>query len=283
MSQQQLSVASYKSGLKPIWCAGCGDYGAINPFYQALLACEIQPKDTVIVSGIGCSGRFPYFCNTYGFHGVHGRALPTAAGMKLANPKLNIFAVGGDGDGLGIGGGHLPHVARKNVDMMYLLLDNSIYGLTKGQSSPTSPLDMKSKTAPYAFLEEPLNPLAMYVGYGISFIARGFSGKPKQLKELFTAAIRHRGFAMVHVMSPCVSMNPYVTFDTMKEMYEELPADHDASSRLAAMEKALDTSKMWTGIFYREERPTIHDRLDELEGRAGGRYKDLGELLAHYK
>ncbi len=283
MSTQELTLATYKSGLKPIWCAGCGDYGAINPFYQALLACEIQPRNTVIVSGIGCSGRFPYFCNTYGFHGVHGRALPTAAGMKLARPDLDIFAVGGDGDGLGIGGGHLPHVARKNLDITYLLLDNSIYGLTKGQSSPTSPLDMKSKTAPYGFLEEPLNPLAMYVGYNVSFIARGFSGKPKQLKELLIQAIRHRGFSIVHVLSPCVSMNRQVTFESMKQLYAELPEDHDPTSRVGALERALDTSRLWTGLFYREERTTIHDRVEELEERAGGPYKDLGELLAHYK
>jgi 2-oxoglutarate ferredoxin oxidoreductase subunit beta len=283
MSTTELTVATYKSDLKPIWCAGCGDYGAINPFYQALLACEIQPKDTVIVSGIGCSGRFPYFCNTYGFHGVHGRALPTAAGMKTANPELNVFAVGGDGDGLGIGGGHVPHVARKNVDMVYILLDNSIYGLTKGQSSPTSPLTMTSKTAPYGFLEEPLNPITMYLGYGVSFIARGFSGKPKQLRDLFTAAIRHKGFAIVHVMSPCVSMNQQVTFASMKEHYAELPPDHDPGDRLKAMEYALQADKLWTGIFYRQERLTLHQRLDELEARAGGRYRNLAELLSQFK
>ena len=282
MSVEQLTIASYKSSLKPIWCAGCGDYGAINPFYQALLACEIQPKDTVIVSGIGCSGRFPYFCDTYGFHGVHGRALPTASGMKTANPQLNIFAVGGDGDGLGIGGGHIPHVARKNVDIVYVLLDNSIYGLTKGQSSPTSPLPMLSKTAPYGFLEEPLNPLAMYLGYNVSFIARGFSGKPKQLKELFIQAIRHRGFAIVHVMSPCVTMNQHVTFESLKQLYAELPEDHDPSNRGMAFERTLDTSRLWTGLFYREERPTLHDRLADLNERAG-RYENLKELLARYK
>lgn len=274
----ELKVSTYKSGLKPIWCPGCGDYGAINPFYQAMLACELLPKDTVIVSGIGCSGRFPYFVSSYGFHGVHGRALPTAAGMKTANPKLNIFAVGGDGDGLGIGGGHLPHVARKNVDIVYILLDNSIYGLTKGQSSPTSPLPMISKTAPYGYLEDPLNPLAMYLGYNVSFIARGFSGKPKQLKELFTKAIRHRGFSLVHVMSPCVTMNMDVTFESMKEIYEPLPEDYDTGNRLAAFDKALDTSKLWTGIFYQEQRPTLQDRMDNLVERAGT-YESLSELL----
>ena len=279
---QQLTVADFKSDLKPIWCAGCGDYGAINPFYQALVACEIEPKSTVIVSGIGCSGRFPYFCNTYGFHGVHGRALPTAAGMKSANPQLNIVAVGGDGDGLGIGGGHLPHVARKNVDMVYILLDNSIYGLTKGQSSPTSPLDMTSKTAPYAFLEDPLNPVAMFLGYDVSFIGRGFSGKPKVLKELFIKAIKHPGFAIVHIFSPCVTMNKQITFSSMKEIVKDLPEDHDPSNRLKAMEYALDTQTFWTGVFYQQQRSTLQERWEQLEKRAG-RYENVNELVEKYK
>jgi 2-oxoglutarate ferredoxin oxidoreductase subunit beta len=279
---QQLTVADFKSDLKPIWCAGCGDYGAINPFYQALVACEMEPKNTVIVSGIGCSGRFPYFCDTYGFHGVHGRALPTAAGMKSANPKLDIFAVGGDGDGLGIGGGHLPHVARKNVDLVYILLDNSIYGLTKGQSSPTSPLNMTSKTAPYAYLEDPLNPVAMFLGYDVSFIARGFSGKPKALKELFIKAIQHRGFAIVHIFSPCITMNKQITFNTMKEIVKELPEDYDPANRLKAMEYALDEQNFWTGVFYQNDRPTLQDRYDHLVERAG-RYKDLNDLMSRFK
>lgn len=278
----ELTVASYKTDLKPIWCPGCGDYGALNPFYQALLECGIQPKDTVIVSGIGCSGRFPYFCSTYGFHGVHGRALPTAAGMKMASPDLNIFAVGGDGDGLGIGGGHIPHVARKNVDLTYILLDNSIYGLTKGQSSPTSPLPMSSKTAPYGYIEDPLDPLAMYIAYNISFVARGFSGKPKQLKDLFTQAIRHKGFSMVHIFSPCVTFNKEVTFKTFNDHVKELPADHDPGNRVKAMEYALDRSTLWTGVFYREERPTIQQRVQDIQKRVG-QYRDLHQLFDAFR
>lgn len=278
----ELTVASYKTDLKPIWCPGCGDYGALNPFYQAMMDCGLVPKDTVIVSGIGCSGRFPYFCSTYGFHGVHGRALPTAAGMKMASPNLNIFAVGGDGDGLGIGGGHIAHVARKNVDLVYLLLDNSIYGLTKGQSSPTSPLPMSSKTAPYGYVEDPLDPIAMYIAYNISFVARGFSGKPKQLRELFTQAIRHKGFAMVHVFSPCVTFNKQVTFKTFNDLVKELPEDHDPANRVKAMEYALDRSTLWTGVFYREARPTMQDRVADIQKRAG-RYRDLNELFDSFR
>lgn len=282
MSDTALKVADYKSDLKPIWCAGCGDFGVITPFYQALAEIQAQPKDTVIVSGIGCSGRFPYFCNTYGFHGVHGRALPTAAGVKISRPDLTVIAVGGDGDGLGIGGGHVAHVCRKNVDMTYILIDNSIYGLTKGQSSPTSPLDMTSKTAPYAYIEDPLNPLLMFLAYNASFIARGYSGKPKTLKDMFVQAMTHKGFSILHIFSPCVSMNKQVTFKTMNEIVKPLPDDWDTSNRLKGMEIAMDTGTFHTGIVFKEERPTINDRLDELEARSG-RYDDIGGLFAKFK
>jgi 2-oxoglutarate/2-oxoacid ferredoxin oxidoreductase subunit beta len=282
MSDIVRKVADYKSDLKPIWCSGCGDYGVITPFYQALAEIQADPKSTVIVSGIGCSGRFPYFCNTYGFHGVHGRAVPTAAGVKISRPDLLVVAVGGDGDGLGIGGGHLPHIARKNVDLTYILIDNSIYGLTKGQSSPTSPLGMKSKTAPYAYIEDPLNPLLLFLAYNASFVARGYSGKPKDLKHIFVEALRHKGFSVLHIYSPCVSMNREVTFKTMNEIVKPLPEDWDTSDRLRGMEIAMDTSTFWTGIVYRDQRETINDRLEALEQRSG-RYDGLPDLLAQYK
>jgi len=282
MSENNMTVKDFKSGLKPVWCPGCGDYGVLNPFLQALVHCGMQPKDTVIVSGIGCSGRLPYFCNTYGFHGVHGRALPTALGMKAASPHLSIFAVGGDGDGLGIGGGHLPHVARKNVDMTYLLIDNSIYGLTKGQSSPTSPLSMTSKTAPYAYVEDPVHPEEMFLAYNASYVARGFSGKPKMLKELIIKAIEHKGFSIVHVYSPCVSFNKQVTFETISAMFAEIPADHDTSDKLAAMKIAMDQTTFQTGVLFQEERPTLEQRLTDLRERAGA-LQNLNQLLEQYR
>ena len=279
---EKMTVKDFKSGLKPVWCPGCGDYGVLNPFLQAMVHCGLDPKNTVIVSGIGCSGRLPYFCSTYGFHGVHGRAVPTALGMKAAKPSLNVFAVGGDGDGLGIGGGHLPHAARKNVDMVYLLIDNSIYGLTKGQSSPTSPLNMVSKTAPYAYIEDPVHPEEMFLAYNASFVARGFSGKPKLLKELFIKAIEHKGFSIVHVYSPCVSFNKQVTFETISAMFAEIPEDHDTSDKLAAMKIAMDQTTLQTGILFQEERPTLEQRLIELRKRAGS-LENLNQLLEHYR
>lgn len=282
MSENNLTVKDFKSDLRPVWCPGCGDYGVLNPFLQAMVHCGMEPKNTVIVSGIGCSGRLPYFCSTYGFHGVHGRALPTALGMKAASPELNVFAVGGDGDGLGIGGGHLPHVARKNVDMTYLLIDNSIYGLTKGQSSPTSPLDMISKTAPYAYIEDPVHPEEMFLAYNASFVARGFSGKPKKLKEMFIQAIEHKGFSIVHVHSPCVSFNKQVTFETINEIFAEIPEDHDPGDKLAAMKIAMDRTSLQTGVLFREERPTLQQRLDDLRDRAG-KVENLNHLLELYR
>ena len=282
MSSVVRKAADYKSGLRPIWCPGCGDYGIATAFYQALAEIQAEPKNTVIVSGIGCSGRFPYFCNTYGFHGVHGRAVPTAAGVKISRPDLLVIAIGGDGDGLGIGGGHLPHIARKNVDLTYILVDNSIYGLTKGQSSPTTPFTMKSKTAPYACIEDPLNPLLMFLAYNASFVGRGYSGKPKELKRLLVEAMRHKGFSMLHVYSPCVSMNVDITYQTMNEIVKPLPEDWDPGNRLRGMEIAMDTGVFWIGTVFREERPTIHDRLDDLQKRIG-LYDGLEDLFAQYK
>jgi 2-oxoglutarate ferredoxin oxidoreductase subunit beta len=278
---EQLTVKDFKSDLRPVWCPGCGDYGVLTPFLQALVATGKDPKNTVIVSGIGCSGRFPYFCSTYGFHGVHGRAVPTALGMKAAAPNLDVFAVGGDGDGLGIGGGHLPHAARKNVDMVYVLINNNIYGLTKGQSSPTSPMNMISKTAPYENIEDPLNPVEMFMAYNTSFVGVGFSGQPKQLKDIFTQAIEHRGFAIVLVHSPCTSFNKLVTFESMKEMFAPVGEDHDPADKWSAMKLAMDTQRMWTGVLFKQERPTLQDRVAALRERSG-KYGSFQELLDRY-
>src|SRR3989304_6677912 len=151
----------YRSRTKPVWCAGCGDYGVLAALYKALSLKKINPKDVVIVSGIGCSSRLPDFVKAYGFHGAHGRALPVAIGIKASNPSLTVFVAGGDGDGLSIGAGHLPHAARKNVDITYILMDNAIYGMTKGQCSPTSELDFESGSSPYGTIEEPLDPIPL--------------------------------------------------------------------------------------------------------------------------
>ena len=218
----------YKSDLKPIWCAGCGDFGVLSALYKAMAMCNLDPDNTVIVSGIGCSSRLPGFVETYGFHGVHGRALPIATGIKIANSKLNVIAVGGDGDGYSIGGGHFPHMARRNLDITYLIMNNNVYGLTKGQVSPTSmvplaslqkPIDPKRwKTTPFGMTEESINPMALAIAWDVSFVGRGFSYKPNPLAELLAKAIQHKGFALIDVFSPCPTFNQDQTDDSIRSI-----------------------------------------------------------------
>lgn len=194
--------SDYRSDLKPIWCPGCGDFGVLAAIQQALAATQINPKDLAVVSGIGCSSRLPGFLQTYGLHTVHGRALPAAIGLKIARPDLTVMAVGGDGDFFSIGLGHLPHAARRDLDITVVVMDNAIYGLTKGQTSPTSPRGHVTKSTPYGQSAQPLHPLAIVLSSGASFVARGFSSQPKQLAELIKAGLEHRGFAFIHVLSP---------------------------------------------------------------------------------
>ena len=206
--------------------------------------CNLDPDNTVIVSGIGCSSRLPGFVETYGFHGVHGRALPIATGIKIANSKLNVIAVGGDGDGYSIGGGHFPHMARRNLDITYLIMNNNVYGLTKGQVSPTSmvplaslqkPIDPKRwKTTPFGMTEESINPMALAIAWDVSFVGRGFSYKPNPLAELLAKAIQHKGFALIDVFSPCPTFNQDQTDDFYKEHTFDVSQDHDPTDRVKA-------------------------------------------------
>lgn len=256
------TAQDYRSEVDPIWCPGCGDFGVLKAVAEALAERRIPPHQVVIVSGIGCSGRFPAFLKCYGFHGVHGRVLPTATGVAIANPGLTVIGVSGDGDGLSIGGGHLPHAARRNVDMVYLLLDNEVYGLTKGQISPTSPIGQQTKSTPFGSFEPPLNPIAMAIVYNASFVARGYSGKPKELAQVIGQAIDHRGFAFVQIISPCTTFNNI--YKTVAPRVKPLPEDHPLQDRQKALERAYDESTLWLGVFYREERPSLDENLERL-------------------
>jgi 2-oxoglutarate ferredoxin oxidoreductase subunit beta len=274
---EQLTVKDLKSDVKPIWCPGCGDFGVLSSVMKVIVDLRLDPSNIAVVSGIGCSGRFPAFLNAYGFHGVHGRALPLATGLKAARPDLTVFVVGGDGDAFSIGGGHLSHAARRNIDVTYVVMDNEIYGLTKGQPSATSPADIlelstsgerKGSIRGMAGLmhthraEEALNPLAMVLAYNASFVARAFSGHPKQLADLIRQGVEHRGFSFIQVMSPCVTF--YNTYSHYREAVVDLPADHDPSDKLAAFALALDTSRIYTGVYYQERRPTFGERIEAL-------------------
>jgi 2-oxoglutarate ferredoxin oxidoreductase subunit beta len=253
----------YKSDVTPIWCPGCGDFGDLAAFTQALSTLQVDPKDLCIVSGIGCSGRFSHFIKSYSYHTAHGRALPTAVGVKAASPDLMVFVVGGDGDGLSIGGGHIPHAARRNPDITYMILDNSIYGLTKGQVSPTSPIGMLTGTTPFGLEDPPLDPLRMFLSYGVTFVARGFSSDVKGTAALILEAVKHRGFSVLQLISPCPTFNKVITFESMKERVAPLPESHDPTDLGAAMTMALDRERVYTGVFYRAEGvPTMDEKLD---------------------
>jgi 2-oxoglutarate ferredoxin oxidoreductase subunit beta len=273
------TAADYKSEVKPIWCPGCGDFGVLSAFYKALADLNTDPANTVLVSGIGCSGRFPAFVEAYGFHGVHGRALPLATGVKMARPDLTVVTVSGDGDAFSIGGGHLPHAARRNVDLTYIVMDNEIYGLTKGQPSPTSPHGMEKKASPYGSPDFPINPILMAIAYGATFVARGFSGRPKEVTELMKQGILHKGFALLQIYSPCVTFND--TFDYFRQTTANLPADHDPTNRMMAIERAMSLDPLYLGVFYKEDRPTYDQHMQELRDRSGGQFS-LEKLIGKY-
>lgn len=285
-----LQPKEYKTEAKPIWCPGCGDFAVLSALYQTFSALDIDPTRTVIVSGIGCSSRLPVFVKSYGFHTVHGRTLPVATGIKLANPELTVLAMGGDGDAFAIGGGHIPHAARRNVDITYIVMDNFIYGLTKGQSSPTTGSAegdghgfKLTTTNPHGQFETPLNPIALLLTYGATFVARGYSAKPKQLAELYQAAMKHKGFSFIQVLSPCVMFNR--TYDELDAAIIPLEGQHDTTNLGAAMNLALDTSTEHLGIFYQLEKPTLTDRMEAVLQSANpeGKPQDVGKLLASYR
>jgi 2-oxoglutarate/2-oxoacid ferredoxin oxidoreductase subunit beta len=272
----KFKINDLKSGVKPIWCPGCGDFGVLNSVFRTVIDLSLDPSHVAIISGIGCSGRFPAFAKAYGFHGVHGRALPLATGTKLANPDLTVFVVGGDGDAFSIGAGHLPHAARRNVDINYVVMDNNIYGLTKGQPSATSPMDVAedsmvtkkgrrkgmSGLLNLAQANEPINPIAMALAYDASFVARAFSAQPRELAAILKAAVLHPGFSFVQVISPCTTF--YDTYNFWREIAEPLPEDHDPTDRAAAFGRALEIDKGYLGIFYQKERPSFEEEMSRL-------------------
>src|SRR5512134_3694583 len=200
---EEYQAKDYRSDLKPIWCPACGDYGVVQAIYRALANVGRPPHEIAFVSGIGCSSRIPGYTTAYGFNSVHGRALPIAQGIKFANPDLLVLAAGGDG--FAIGGGHLPHTIRRNPDITYIVMDNQIYGLTKGQLSPTSPPGLGTVTSGYGSMEDPVNPLLYVLAYGAGFVAQGTPADMPGLSAVIEEALRFPGFSFVNVQSPCVT------------------------------------------------------------------------------
>jgi len=257
----ELPLDTYKGPVEPDWCPGCGDFGVLRSIQTAAGRLGIKPENLVIVSGIGCSSNLPGFIHAYGVHSLHGRSVPVATGLHLANTDLKVVMTGGDGDGYGIGVGHLIHAMRRNLDVTYIVMDNQIYGLTTGQTSPTTTKGHKTKSTPNGNFESPLNPLALAITSGATFVARGFSGEAKQLADLIQAGLDHRGFALIDVFSPCVTYNKVNTYPFFKERVYKLEDENwDASDFHKSLEKSFEWGdRIPLGILYKTEQPTYED------------------------
>jgi 2-oxoglutarate ferredoxin oxidoreductase subunit beta len=264
-----LDLRLYQGREKPTWCPGCGDYGILAAVKNALAELEIPPHRALIVSGIGCGSKLPHYMKVNGFHGIHGRALPIATGAKLANHELTVLVVAGDGDSYGIGGNHLVHACRRNPDITHLVQDNRVYGLTKGQYSPTSERGFLTVTSPEGSVELAVNPLALAIAAGAGFVARGYVGDLKHLMGLIVRGVKHKGYALIDILQPCVTFNRVNTYEFYNErVYRLEETDHDPRDRLAAFRKALEWGdRIPIGLFYREERPTHEEGFPAL--RAG--------------
>jgi 2-oxoglutarate ferredoxin oxidoreductase subunit beta len=246
-----LAAADYKSGLKPIWCPGCGDYSVLMEITKALAALGLPREKTAVISGIGCSSRIPAYLSTYGFHGVHGRALPLATGLKVAHPELTVICTGGDGDGYSIGGNHFLHACRRNVDLTYIVMDNQVYGMTKGQTSPTTPPDCDSALTPGGSGLRPFQPLVIALASGANFVARGFAGDPKGTTESIIEAIRHPGFSFVEVLSPCVTFGNEQRQWRNQVRKAPVPYTNDAS---IAARRIMTDDGFNLGVLFRGDR-----------------------------
>ncbi len=249
------------------WCPGCGNFGILMAFKKALLQLGIQREDAMLVSGIGCHGKMVNYVNINGFHGIHGRVLPLAAGIKLVNPKLTVVGFAGDSDQYNEGWGHFAHAIRQNIDMTLIVHDNMVLGLTTGQATSTSQQGFKTKSTPFGVIPPMLNPIAHALVSDGSFVARGFSGDMFHLKSLVVEAIQHRGFAFIDVLQPCVTFNYLNTYDWYRKRVYKLDEEaHDVTNKKKALEKAFEwDDRIPIGIFYNKERPIYRDSLPHLK------------------
>ena len=251
------------------WCPGCGNHAIELAIQQAIIELELEPEKVVLVSGIGCSSKMPYWVKTIGFNSIHGRALPVAEGIKFANHKLNLIVHAGDGDGYGEGVQHFIHACKRNMDIAYFVHNNQVYALTKGQTSPTSREGFVTKTTPDGNFEIAFNPISVAIASGATFVARGFAGDIAHLKWLMTEAIKHKGFAVVDILQPCITFNHINTFQFWKERIYKLQEEHhDMHNKQAAFEKALEFGdRVPLGVFYREHRHTYEEKVFALRDK----------------
>jgi 2-oxoglutarate ferredoxin oxidoreductase subunit beta len=282
----------FRNNIKPNWCPGCGDFSVQAAIQRAAANVGLEPDQLAVISGIGCSGRISGYINAYGLHGIHGRALPIAQGVKLANRELTVIASGGDGDGFAIGMAHTIHAIRRNLNITYIVMDNQIYGLTKGQTSPRSAEGFKTKSTPEGSIEVALSPLEIALSAGATFVAQSFSSDLKQLTTLIEEGIKHEGFALINVFSPCVTFNKVNTYDWFKENIVNLDQfpDYNPHDRVAAMNKIMETNGLLTGLIYQNKsRPSYEDLAVGFRKEALAKQKleitreDFEELLAEFK
>ncbi len=263
----------YKSAYKPIWCPGCGDYSVLSSITKAFATLQLKPENTVVVSGIGCSSRIPAYTSCYGFHGVHGRSLVAATGLKVARPELTVVVASGDGDGYSIGGNHFLHACRRNVDMTYIVMDNHVYGMTKGQPSPTTEPDWVSKLSPAGTGVRTFHPLVIALAAGANFVARAFSGDPNGTADMLVEAIRTPGFSFVEILSPCVTFRP--------EQRAWKNVVHPASVQWTddparAARRVMTDDGFNVGVLYKGSRPAYQPPV----GRARKQVADLEKEFA---
>lgn len=258
----------FRNNVKPNWCPGCGDFSVQAAIQKAAANVELEPEEVAIITGIGCSGRLSGYVNSYGVHSIHGRSLPLAQGVKMANKDLTVIASGGDGDGFAIGMGHTVHALRRNMDMTYIVMDNQIYGLTKGQTSPSSAKGFVTKSTPKGNIEQNIAPLELAISSGATFVAQSFSSDIKELTSIIEEAINHKGFSFVNVFSPCVTYNKINTYDWFKENLTKL-ADiegYDNTNKSQAMQTVLDTESMITGIIYQDkDTPSYESQIEQFD------------------
>jgi 2-oxoglutarate ferredoxin oxidoreductase subunit beta len=259
------TLEDYK-GQTPAWCPGCGNFGILKAFKDTMVELGIEPRQFTVVSGIGQAGKLPHYlkCNT--FNGLHGRTLPVATGLRLSNHEMLVIAVAGDGDCYGEGGNHLIHAMRRNINVKLFVHDNQIYGLTKGQASPTSLEGMITKNQPFGVFSEQLNPIALAIAIDCSFVARGFAGDMGHLKELMKAAILHKGFSLLDILQPCVTFNKINTYEWYKQRVYHVEPEYNPEDRIEAFKKALEWGeRIPTGIIYKNHRPVLEERVPVIK------------------
>lgn len=261
----------------PTWCPGCGDFSVLALYYKLIEKKRLFHENFTTVAGIGCSSRFPYFVQAHGAHFIHGRALPFASGLSLSRPDLHVFVFGGDGDAFSIGGNHLNHTARKNIKMTYVIMDNFVYGLTKKQTSPTSPLGFKSKTDIWGAVDQPINPMKQLVAAGATFVARATATNPNHVLKMMEAAMEHDGFSVIECLSECIEFFEGA-FDAANPRkggkFNEVPAEHDVTDEDAAYKLGGEAWPGYFGVFYKVQRPTKNAL--EAQINAGARAKVQG-------